>query len=177
VLEFSFNPGLWNIKEHDLDFIMANVASSLPYLMITIVVIELFYDIKLDYWFKLVLVVGTDFSFAGLRHQPASMVWLQTCILVHTVLYHGRSLWNGIKRIKVEPDDIHTKLMRNYPEVPDWWYIIVFVLFFSLTIIAVKVSFCFFFSPVNLGAESADDDRFGIRVSLCGRSYSRCCSR
>jgi hypothetical protein len=66
---------------------------------------------------------------------------LTTCIIVHTVLYHGRSLINGIKRIRVEPDDIHAKLMRNYPEVPDWWYILSFLVFFSCMIIAVEVGF------------------------------------
>jgi hypothetical protein len=64
---------------------------------------------------------------------------LSTSVLVHTVLYHGRTLINGFKRMKVEKDDIHAKLMRNYPEVPDWWYAIAFVLFFALAIIAMEV--------------------------------------
>lgn len=41
--------------------------------------------------------------------------------------------------MQVEPDDIHAKLMRNYPEVPDWWYGLVFVGFFGMCIIAVEV--------------------------------------
>lgn len=45
---------------------------------------------------------------------------LFTCVIVHTLLYHGRSLWNGFKKIKTEPDDIHAKLMSVYPEVPNW---------------------------------------------------------
>jgi len=49
---------------------------------------------------------------------------------VHTGLYHGRSLINGTKKIKIEPDNIHAKLMRNYPEVPEWWYAIAFGVFF-----------------------------------------------
>lgn len=65
---------------------------------------------------------------------------LSTCLVVHTVLYHGRSLLNSFKRIKVEKDDIHAKLMRNYPEVPSWWYISVFAVFFSMAIGAVQVS-------------------------------------
>jgi OPT family oligopeptide transporter len=47
---------------------------------------------------------------------------LSTCVIVHTLLYHGRSLLNGVKKMCVESDDIHAKLMRNYLEVPDWWY-------------------------------------------------------
>lgn len=64
---------------------------------------------------------------------------LSTAVLVHTVLYHGRALLNGLKRIKAEEDDIHAKLMREYPEVPDWWYGTVFVIFFVFAIIAVTV--------------------------------------
>lgn len=65
---------------------------------------------------------------------------LSTCIIVHTGLYHWQSLVNGIKRVQIEPDDIHAKLMRSYPEVPDWWYLIVFVTFFCLAIIVNEVS-------------------------------------
>lgn len=64
---------------------------------------------------------------------------LSTCVLVHTILYHGRSLVNGMKRIRVEQDDIHAKLMRSYPEVPDWWYIVSFVGFYLLMVVVVEV--------------------------------------
>lgn len=68
---------------------------------------------------------------------------LSTCVLVHTGLYHGRSLLNGIKKLKIEPDDIHAKLMKNYPEVPNWWYMLVLVFFFCMAIVAVEVSLVF----------------------------------
>ncbi|KAG2015329.1 peptide transporter MTD1 [Coprinopsis cinerea AmutBmut pab1-1] len=64
---------------------------------------------------------------------------LSTCVIVHTVLYHGHTLLNGFKKIRVENDDIHAKLMRNYPEVPDWWYLCAFGFFFALAIVAVEV--------------------------------------
>ncbi|KAF8504583.1 oligopeptide transporter [Russula emetica] len=64
---------------------------------------------------------------------------LSTCVIVHALLYHGRTLLNGFKRIRLEEDDIHLKLMQNYPEVPDWWYGSVFVFFFCLAIVAAEV--------------------------------------
>jgi OPT family oligopeptide transporter len=64
---------------------------------------------------------------------------VSTAVLVHTVLYHGHAIANGLKRVRIEKDDIHAKLMRNYPEVPDWWYAIVFVVFFAFAIIACEV--------------------------------------
>jgi hypothetical protein len=60
-------------------------------------------------------------------------------VIVHTLLYHGRTLLNGFKRIRLEEDDIHFKLMQNYPEVPDWWYGSVFVIFFGMAIVAAEV--------------------------------------
>ncbi|KAJ7772001.1 OPT oligopeptide transporter protein-domain-containing protein [Mycena maculata] len=329
--EFSLNPGPWNIKEHVLVFIMANVAVGNPYALNAVVVSEFFYRIKLGYWFSLVLVLATQltgFGLAGMCRRflvwPASMVWpqnlvactllntlhaeddegsggmtryryfmlvatgaffffflpgylfealsvfsfvcwaapnnvpvnqlfgvstglgmsvltfdwteiswigsplmvpwwaqvhiflgfilffwiltpalyysnqwdlayfpisanvpydrfgnqynvtelltagdtfnatayanysplylpatyamtyllafaLSTCVIVHTLLYHGRSLIQGVKKMRVESDDIHAKLMRNYPEVPDWWYLLSFGVFFSLAIVAVEV--------------------------------------
>ncbi|KAG6873549.1 hypothetical protein C0995_014419 [Termitomyces sp. Mi166 len=244
--EFSLNPGPWNIKEHVLVFIMANVAVGNPYALNAVVVSEIYYDLDFGYWFALVLVLATQltgFGLAGLTRRflvwPASMVWpqnlvactllntlhaededdgvgfgfrsngkgmsryrffmiswslayfpisanepydrygqiydikrvltkedrfdldayntysplylpatyamtyllafaLSTCVIVHTLLYHGRSLLNGIKKMKVESDDIHAKLMRNYPEVPEWWYLSAFTVFFALAVVAVE---------------------------------------
>lgn len=64
---------------------------------------------------------------------------INRCVLTHTVLYHGRAVLNGMKRMDIEKDDIHAKLMRNYAEVPDWWYATVGVLFMGLAIIANEV--------------------------------------
>ena len=64
---------------------------------------------------------------------------MSTCLIIHTFLYHGRSMYNGIKNMRVEKDDIHAKLMRNYPEVPDWWYALAFFVFFALSIVASEV--------------------------------------
>ncbi|THG97839.1 hypothetical protein EW026_g4252 [Hermanssonia centrifuga] len=64
---------------------------------------------------------------------------LSSCVIVHTILYYGRTLLNAFKRIRIEKDDIHAKLMRSYPEVPNWWYGLVFVVFFCLMIVANEV--------------------------------------
>ncbi|KAI8459070.1 oligopeptide transporter 4 [Phakopsora pachyrhizi] len=64
---------------------------------------------------------------------------LATSAIVHTVLYHGHSIWDKIKNIKTEDEDVHAKLMRNYPEVPDWWYWSYFLLFSGFSIIFIEV--------------------------------------
>lgn len=93
--EVSLNPGPWNIKEHVLVFIMANVAIGPPYALTAIVVGEYYYEIRLGFWFSLVLVLATQltgFGLAGLCRRflvwPASMVWPQNlviCTLLNTL--------------------------------------------------------------------------------------------
>lgn len=62
-----------------------------------------------------------------------------TALLSHTVLYHGKALWRGVRRVRTEEDDIHAKFMRRYPEVPSWWYFVLGVLMFILGIICIEV--------------------------------------
>ncbi|KAI5988201.1 OPT oligopeptide transporter protein-domain-containing protein [Pisolithus albus] len=93
--EFSLNPGPWNIKEHVLVYIMANVAIGTPYAINANLVAQINYGFKVDYWFSALLVVATQltgFGLAGIcRHfliQPPSMVWPQnlvTCTLLNTL--------------------------------------------------------------------------------------------
>ncbi|KAI9266013.1 OPT family small oligopeptide transporter [Sporodiniella umbellata] len=51
-----------------------------------------------------------------------------TCILVHTWLYHRHEIMSRFRESRTEDnsDDIHMKLMRAYPEVPHWWYGLIF---------------------------------------------------
>ena len=103
-IEFSLNPGPWNIKEHVLVFIMANVAADNPYALNAVVVSEIYYQIKLDYWFAVVIILATQltgFGLAGLCRRflvrPASMVWPQNlvaCALLNTL--HAEDEDDGI---------------------------------------------------------------------------------
>ena len=64
------------------------------------------------------------------------------CTIIHTLLNHGQTLLNGLQR-DVDADDIdndiHAKLMRYYPEVPDWWYLTLFCTSFALAVIGIEV--------------------------------------
>lgn len=109
-LEFSLNPGPWNIKEHVLVFIMANVAVNPPYAMNAIVVSETYYHIYLGFWFNIVLVLATQlmgFGLAGVCRRflvwPASMVWPQNlvaCTLLNTLHAEDDEGMGGITRFK-----------------------------------------------------------------------------
>lgn len=57
-----------------------------------------------------------------------------TSILTHTALYHGRDIINQFKNSRTQKnEDIHHKLMRAYPEVPQWWYIAIFIISFAIS--------------------------------------------
>jgi hypothetical protein len=62
---------------------------------------------------------------------------LSTCVITHTALYHWRTLWNAMRSIDPEEEDIHARLMKVYPEVPKWWYCSILVFFFLMAVIAV----------------------------------------
>lgn len=64
---------------------------------------------------------------------------LTTAMLVHTALWHGPRIWRGIRNRKSEAPDIHQKLMKTYKDVPEWWYGIVFIVLFALSIVCIRV--------------------------------------
>ncbi|KAI8869385.1 oligopeptide transporter 7-like protein [Ramicandelaber brevisporus] len=57
-----------------------------------------------------------------------------TSILVYIFLHHGKEIWARFRDSRSEPDDVHMKLMRHYPEVPVWWYAVMYVVFAGLGI-------------------------------------------
>ncbi|KAF9996701.1 hypothetical protein BGZ79_009567 [Entomortierella chlamydospora] len=53
--------------------------------------------------------------------------------VVHVLLYNGKDIFERWRYSRVESEDIHTRLMSVYPEVPDWWYGLLFVSMFALS--------------------------------------------
>lgn len=77
-------------------------------------------------------------------------------MITYTLLYHRHEMsmafkqsWRGFKRSlkrgKGEDDeeevnlaeDVHMRLMRAYPEVPEWWYLIIFLISFAVGIVGI----------------------------------------
>ncbi|OZJ02510.1 hypothetical protein BZG36_04256 [Bifiguratus adelaidae] len=58
---------------------------------------------------------------------------------VHVALYYGKDIWSKWRLSRVEDEDIHTKMMKVYPEVPLWWYVVLLVVTFALSIVTVTV--------------------------------------
>ncbi|THH07611.1 hypothetical protein EW146_g9262 [Bondarzewia mesenterica] len=59
--------------------------------------------------------------------------------LTHIFLYYRKQIWTQARRSLSEQPDIHARLMSVYPQVPDWWYAIVFLSMFVFGIVAIEV--------------------------------------
>ncbi|KAG0266236.1 hypothetical protein BG011_002933 [Mortierella polycephala] len=60
-------------------------------------------------------------------------------MMTHTWLYHRHKLVAQWKQSRGHTEDIHHKLMQAYPEVPDWWYLSLFVIMTVVAIITCEI--------------------------------------
>ncbi|KAF9977098.1 hypothetical protein BGZ73_006972 [Actinomortierella ambigua] len=70
--------------------------------------------------FSLAMTYG--FGFAGLA-----------ATLVHVALFHGKDIVERWRTGRHKREDVHTRLMRAYNDVPDWWYGTLFAVCLALT--------------------------------------------
>lgn len=85
---FSLNPCPFNVKEHTIIVMMAQVAISAPYGLGTIVATELWYHRPLGVGFSFIYIIATQLtglSMAGIARRfvvwPASMIWPGVLVL------------------------------------------------------------------------------------------------
>ncbi|KAL3377886.1 hypothetical protein AABB24_004007 [Solanum stoloniferum] len=82
------------------------------------------YDHEGRLYLSIVLLLTYGFSFACL-----------TATVVHVFLFHGRDLWHLSKSALQEKKmDVHTKLMRKYKQVPEWWFTIILLINIAATV-------------------------------------------
>jgi hypothetical protein len=57
-----------------------------------------------------------------------------TALLLHTALFHFHELVDKFHTSSDREDDVHVRIYKRYPEVPDWWYITLFLIMMGLSI-------------------------------------------
>ncbi|KAI6022279.1 OPT oligopeptide transporter protein-domain-containing protein [Pisolithus microcarpus] len=62
-----------------------------------------------------------------------------TATLTHTFLYFRKQIMMQARRSLGEQPDIHARLMSLYPQVPDWWYLVLFAAMFALGVVSFEV--------------------------------------
>ncbi|GAA5890021.1 hypothetical protein JCM5296_004744 [Sporobolomyces johnsonii] len=105
---FSFNPGPFNIKEHAVLVIMANISTAPAFGVNFLLVSDRFYGIENGAGFDILLVLTTQmigFGVAGLCRRflvwPASLMWPQNlvyCTLLNTLHAEADDEEEGISR-------------------------------------------------------------------------------
>ncbi|KAF9987348.1 hypothetical protein BGZ75_000705 [Mortierella antarctica] len=80
--------------------------------------------LRMDSFFAMTYGIG----FAGL-----------SATVMHVLLFNGSEIVARWKSARAENEDIHSRLMRVYPEVPDWWYGLLFVVTFALSMVTCVV--------------------------------------
>ncbi|EGX97151.1 small oligopeptide transporter, OPT family [Cordyceps militaris CM01] len=85
------------------------------------------------------LFISTTFAIAyGLSFASIS------ALLVHTWIHSRKTIWKQYRNSTTEKPDIHMKLMRKYPEAPDWWYLSLFLVMLGIglyTVVAYPTNF------------------------------------
>ncbi|KAM0846302.1 hypothetical protein ACQ4PT_055748 [Festuca glaucescens] len=98
-------------------------------------------------------IVDSRFHFDTEAYEKNGPLYLSTCFsvsygvsfasltatVVHVLLFHGSELLQLSKSAFQEKRvDIHTKLMRRYKQVPEWWFICILIVNIAITIFACE---------------------------------------
>nr|GAT53596.1 OPT oligopeptide transporter [Mycena chlorophos] len=62
-----------------------------------------------------------------------------TATITHAFLFFRKQIWTQARRAMHEQPDIHARLMAVYPQVPEWWYAIIFLTMFVAGVVAIEV--------------------------------------
>ncbi|KAG6367381.1 hypothetical protein INS49_001570 [Diaporthe citri] len=78
------------------------------------------------------LYLPTQFALAyGLAFATVS------AIVVHVILYHGRTIKAQFTLARNQEDDSHMRMMKKYRDAEDWWYMALFAVMVALSFIVV----------------------------------------
>ncbi|KAL6012709.1 oligopeptide transporter 4 [Asimina triloba] len=55
--------------------------------------------------------------------------------LTHVALFNGREVYERFRASYKGKEDIHTRLMRKYKDIPDWWFYLLLVLTVALSLV------------------------------------------
>ncbi|KKY37600.1 putative small oligopeptide transporter [Diaporthe ampelina] len=78
------------------------------------------------------LYLPTQFALAyGLAFATVS------AIVVHVILYHGRTIKAQFTLARNQEDDSHMRMMKKYRDAEDWWYMALFAFMVALSFVVV----------------------------------------
>ncbi|PFH50769.1 hypothetical protein AMATHDRAFT_3624 [Amanita thiersii Skay4041] len=98
-------------------------------------------------------IIGTDGLFNQQAYSEYSPLFMSitlvlayavafaafSSVFVHTFLWFRRDIARRFKTSLKDERDIHSRLMQAYPEVPLWWYGIVFIIALLFLLVAIEI--------------------------------------
>ncbi|KAK1565061.1 hypothetical protein Q3G72_017913 [Acer saccharum] len=109
---------------------------------------QVFYKKHITFFVSLLVVFTTQvlgFGWAGIFRSTFFAITYGvgfaalTATVVHVALFHGREIWEQSKASFQEKGmDIHTRLMRRYKQVPEWWFVCILLVNIAVTIFSCE---------------------------------------
>lgn len=98
-------------------------------------------------------VLSADNTFDLEKYQKYSPAFLSTtfsiayglsfasiiALIFHAALFNSKEIWLRFRDKEHALDDVHTKMMRKYTQVPHWWFMAIFVPMFALCFVTAYV--------------------------------------
>ncbi|KAJ3967882.1 OPT oligopeptide transporter [Lentinula raphanica] len=98
-------------------------------------------------------ILNPDSTFNATKYDEYSPVYLSTgfafsyglsfaaiaSTLSHSFLYFRKQIYVHARRSINEQRDIHSRLMSQYPQVPEWWYLVIFMVSFLLGVLSIEL--------------------------------------
>ncbi|KIK65895.1 hypothetical protein GYMLUDRAFT_38376 [Collybiopsis luxurians FD-317 M1] len=98
-------------------------------------------------------ILNPDATFNATKYEEYSPMYLSTgfvfayglsfaavsSTISHSLLYFRKQIWLHARRSINEQQDIHSRLMAQYAQVPEWWYLVVFVVSFMLGVLSIEL--------------------------------------
>ncbi|KAF8904882.1 OPT oligopeptide transporter [Mucidula mucida] len=72
------------------------------------------------------------------NYSPLYIPWVRTTIM-HALIFFRKQILIQFRRALHEQPDIHARLMAKYPQVPEWWYLTIFLSMFALGVVSIEV--------------------------------------
>ncbi|GJR27096.1 oligopeptide transporter 7 [Tanacetum coccineum] len=103
--------------------------------------------------YNITAIIDSNFHFDNAAYEQEGPLYLSTffamtygvgfaalsAMVVHVFLFHGSEIWEQSKSsFKDKKQDIHTRLMSKYAQVPEWWFWTILFVNISLTIFACE---------------------------------------
>ncbi|GLU08959.1 hypothetical protein SLE2022_258400 [Rubroshorea leprosula] len=109
--------------------------------------------------YDILAIVNNNFELDKLKYEEEGRIHLSmffaltygfgfatfASTITHVGLFHGREIYQRYRASYQGKEDIHTKLMRKYKDIPSWWFYILLAV-----TIAVSLLLCIFDNKVQL---------------------------